>query len=210
MSHPDSLPSMSCLTQAFRQHLAGRARAPETVERFAATVAALLAAYGLSDDRSAPLAALTPSDVGTFSLIAPHRRPSATSSSPRSARCSSRGLSAKVWSRRPARSSSGRRSWSTRANPCRSTRCFAWWRRSTTAPKKLKLRDVALVQVFFHCALRVSEVVSIDLDQVDVENHLIRNVVTKGDGRLTVVINDVVAEALERYAERRGTPSHRG
>jgi integrase/recombinase XerC len=68
-----------------------------------------------------------------------------------------------------------------------------------SAPRKLKFRDVALIQLFFHCALRVSEVVSIDLDQVDVEARLIRNVVTKGDGRLTVIINDVVAEALERY-----------
>jgi site-specific recombinase XerD len=67
------------------------------------------------------------------------------------------------------------------------------------APAKLMLRDVALIQVFFHCALRVSEVVSIDLAQVDVQNRLIRNVVTKGDGRLTVITNDVVAEALERY-----------
>ncbi len=66
-------------------------------------------------------------------------------------------------------------------------------------------RNVALVQVFFHCALRVSEVISLDLTQFDLEHRLFRDVRRKGDKRLSALFNDVVAEAIERYLpERQG------
>jgi integrase/recombinase XerC len=71
------------------------------------------------------------------------------------------------------------------------------------APKKLRSRNVAILQIFFHCSLRVSEVVSLDLGQVDMEERLFRSVRTKGDKRLAVLFNDVVAEALERYLPER-------
>jgi integrase/recombinase XerC len=73
----------------------------------------------------------------------------------------------------------------------------------TYAPKKLRRRDLAIMQVFFHCALRVTEVVSINVEQVDEGNRLIRDVVTKGDRRLSVAMNDVVTEAIERYLRER-------
>jgi site-specific recombinase XerD len=71
------------------------------------------------------------------------------------------------------------------------------------APRKLRLRNVAILQVFFHCSLRVSEVVSLSLSQVDMEGRLFRSVRVKGDKRLSVLFNDVVAEALERYLPER-------
>ncbi|MBI2373865.1 MAG: tyrosine-type recombinase/integrase [Deltaproteobacteria bacterium] len=73
-------------------------------------------------------------------------------------------------------------------------------------------RNVALVQVFFHCALRVSEVISLDLAQFDLEHRLFRDVRRKGDKHLSALFNDVVAEAIERYLPERqallGNESH--
>jgi len=67
------------------------------------------------------------------------------------------------------------------------------------SPKRFRSRNVAVVKVFFHCALRVAEVVSLNLDQVDFDNRLFLNVRTKGNKRLSILFNDVVAEALEAY-----------
>jgi integrase/recombinase XerC len=190
---------MSSLTQAFRQHLAGRARAPETVERYSATVAALLAARSLPDDRSTPLADVTPSHVSSFV-------DRAGSASQRNVQLSALRTfftwaeHEELVDRNPAASVERAKVVEHTREPLSLDEMLRLVGTvESSAPKKLMLRDVALIQVFFHCALRVSEVVSIDLDQVDVQSHLIRNVVTKGDGRLTVIINDVVAEALERY-----------
>lgn len=72
------------------------------------------------------------------------------------------------------------------------------------SPPRDRSRNVALLQVFIHSGLRVAEVVSLDLDQVDFEGRLLLNVRTKGDKRLSVPFNDVVAEALERYLRDRG------
>ena len=44
-----------------------------------------------------------------------------------------------------------------------------------------RTRNVAIVQILFHCALRVAELVSLNLDQVDVNGHLFLNVRRKGD-----------------------------
>lgn len=67
------------------------------------------------------------------------------------------------------------------------------------SPDSVRTRNVAIVQVLFHCAFRVAELVSLDNDQVDFDNYLFLNVRTKGDKRLSAPFNDVVAEALERY-----------
>lgn len=71
------------------------------------------------------------------------------------------------------------------------------------SPEGFAARNVALIHVFFHCALRVAEVVSLDLDQVDFDNRLFLSVRTKGNKRLSVLFNDVVAEALEKYLPER-------
>ena len=62
-------------------------------------------------------------------------------------------------------------------------------------------RNVALVQVLFHCAVRVSELVSLDVEQVDFDNYRLLNVRTKGGKPLGVMFNDVVAEALRDYLD---------
>ena len=72
------------------------------------------------------------------------------------------------------------------------------------SPSAYKHRNVALLQVFFHCALRVSEVVSLNVAQMDLENYLFLDVRAKGGNLLSVAFNDVVAEALNKYLGDRG------
>lgn len=60
-------------------------------------------------------------------------------------------------------------------------------------------RNVALFQVFMHTALRVAEVVSLDLSQVDLPEHLLRGVRRKRGKIFAAVCNDVVAATLEEY-----------
>ena len=71
-----------------------------------------------------------------------------------------------------------------------------------------KVRNVALVTVLFHTAIRVSELVSLRLDQVDLSNRLLLDVRVKGDRHSSVAFNDVVAEALERYLAVRSEFRH--
>lgn len=71
------------------------------------------------------------------------------------------------------------------------------------SPGDLRARNVALLQVFLHCSLRVGEVVSLTLEQVDLSRRTFLNVRVKGDQRLSVLFNDVVAEALEAYLPER-------
>lgn len=67
------------------------------------------------------------------------------------------------------------------------------------SPLRVRSRNVAIVHVLYHCAFRVSELVSLSLEQVDLENHIFINVRTKGNKRLSLPMSDLVACALERY-----------
>ncbi len=66
----------------------------------------------------------------------------------------------------------------------------------TQSPAAYRHRNVALVQVFLHTALRVAEVVSLDLSQVDLAEHLLRGVRRKRGKVFAAVCNDVAAAAL--------------
>lgn len=72
-----------------------------------------------------------------------------------------------------------------------------------TSPPYYRSRNVAVAQVLYHCALRVSEVVSLNIAQVDFTNYVFHNVRTKGRKWLSVPFNDLVAEALEFYLKDR-------
>lgn len=74
--------------------------------------------------------------------------------------------------------------------------------RTNSAPK-YAARNVALFQILIHSALRVNEVVALDLDQVDMENYLFRAVRRKGGKSLAASVNDVVVEALGNYLATR-------
>ncbi|MCA9641597.1 MAG: tyrosine-type recombinase/integrase, partial [Myxococcales bacterium] len=76
------------------------------------------------------------------------------------------------------------------------------------SPEPYRLRNVLIVQLLFHCSLRVSELVSLDVDQVvldpnDVAGYRLLGVRRKGDKRQHIVFNDVVAEAIESYLDAR-------
>lgn len=70
-------------------------------------------------------------------------------------------------------------------------------------PVNARLRNTLIIKVLFHCALRVAELVSLDIDQVDTENRLLLNVRIKRGKRVSVSYNDIVAEALEDYLPTR-------
>ena len=67
------------------------------------------------------------------------------------------------------------------------------------SPVRAKARNTAILQVFLHCSLRVAEVVSLTVPQVDFGSRAFLSVRTKGDQRLSVYFNDVVAEALGKW-----------
>ncbi|MCK6682656.1 MAG: tyrosine-type recombinase/integrase [Thermoanaerobaculia bacterium] len=71
------------------------------------------------------------------------------------------------------------------------------------SPASQRDRDTAVIQVFVHCSLRVGEVVSLNLSQVDLDRYLLVDVRVKGGKKLSVPMNDIVAEALERYMKVR-------
>ncbi len=64
-------------------------------------------------------------------------------------------------------------------------------------------RNIAIIETFLHTALRVAEVVSLDLSQVDLAEHLLRGVRRKRDKIFAAVCNDVVAVALADYLAAR-------
>lgn len=65
-------------------------------------------------------------------------------------------------------------------------------------------RNVAILQTLFHTALRVSELVSLDVDQLDWDAYVFRDVRTKGSKWLSAPFNDMAAEALEKHLADRG------
>ena len=64
-------------------------------------------------------------------------------------------------------------------------------------------RNVAIVLILIHTALRVAEVVSLNAQQVDFDHSLLLDVRAKGGKLLPVAINDVVVEALQQYLSDR-------
>jgi len=72
-----------------------------------------------------------------------------------------------------------------------------------TAGGTYRARNVAIAHVLFHCALRVAELVSLEVHQADLSNHVFPDVPTKGAKWLSVPFNDLVASVLERYLSDR-------
>lgn len=64
-------------------------------------------------------------------------------------------------------------------------------------------RNVAIVRVLFHTGLRVAELVSLDVDQIEWEARLFRDVPTKGSKWLSAEFPNIVARALEAYLQER-------
>jgi integrase/recombinase XerC len=71
------------------------------------------------------------------------------------------------------------------------------------AQPRYRARNVALLMTLIHTGLRVAEVVSLDLAQLDFDNHEFRGVTTKGGKTISVAFNDVVHTRLEEYVGAR-------
>jgi integrase/recombinase XerC len=69
--------------------------------------------------------------------------------------------------------------------------------------RRNRSRNVAIAAVFFHCGLRVTELVSLDLAQVDFQNGRLRNVRIKGNKKLSADLNEEVTPALKQYLQDR-------
>lgn len=66
-----------------------------------------------------------------------------------------------------------------------------------------RARNLAIVQVLFHTGLRVHELVSLDVDQIEWEARVFRDVPTKGAKWISAPFPDIVAQALEAYLRER-------
>lgn len=80
-------------------------------------------------------------------------------------------------------------------------------------PDAYRARNLAIIHVFFHCAVRVAELVSLNVDQVDFERRAFLGVRAKYDKELVLPFNDLVSEHLEAYLEertKRGTDASSG
>lgn len=72
---------------------------------------------------------------------------------------------------------------------------------------RCRARNVAIVQVLFHTGLRVHELVSLDVDQIEWEARVFRDVPTKGAKWISAPFPDIVAQALEAYLLERAARS---
>lgn len=69
---------------------------------------------------------------------------------------------------------------------------------SLTASDKNKARDYAIITLFLNCGLRLSELVSIDLKNIDFENEKI-NIIGKGNKERVIYLNTACINALKDY-----------
>lgn len=70
-------------------------------------------------------------------------------------------------------------------------------------PNFHKTRNELIILILFHCALRVSELVSLNINQVDMEGRLFSAIRRKRGKTISSHFNDMVAEALENYFKER-------
>ena len=70
-----------------------------------------------------------------------------------------------------------------------------------SAEEPLGLRDRALLELLYACGLRISEALSLDMDDVSVNEASVR-VIGKGDRERRLPIGDVALQALAAYVEK--------
>lgn len=66
-------------------------------------------------------------------------------------------------------------------------------------PKFYRSRNVAMADTLFFTGMRLSEMLRIGVPDIDFENKMFHNTFRKGDKKLPVYFNDVVAGDLKRY-----------
>lgn len=68
-----------------------------------------------------------------------------------------------------------------------------------TAPEGLRSRNAAVVTVALFTGLRVSELISLNMAQLDLRNRMILDIRRKGGKSLSTPMSDLVVVAIERY-----------
>lgn len=67
---------------------------------------------------------------------------------------------------------------------------------------EFKVRDYAIIMIFLNCGLRLSELVSIDVDRIKDDT---LTVIGKGDKERTIYLNESTLEAIKQYLKIRPT-----
>lgn len=67
---------------------------------------------------------------------------------------------------------------------------------------EFKVRDYAIIMIFLNCGLRLSELVSIDIDRIKDDT---LTVIGKGDKERTIYLNESTLEAIKQYLKIRPT-----
>lgn len=69
---------------------------------------------------------------------------------------------------------------------------------------KYYLRDYCIVSLFLNCALRLSELCSIDLNDIDWDSNTLK-IIGKGDKERLIFLNNMVLTSLKEYLKDRST-----
>lgn len=69
---------------------------------------------------------------------------------------------------------------------------------------KYYLRDYCIVSLFLNCALRLSELCSIDLNDIDWDSNTLK-IIGKGDKERLIFLNNMVLSSLKEYLKDRST-----
>lgn len=75
------------------------------------------------------------------------------------------------------------------------------------SPRRYQVRNTLIVHVLFQCAFRVSELVSLNVEHIDLGGRLFTGVRRKGGKVISTPFNDLVADHLERYLAERAAPA---
>jgi site-specific recombinase XerD len=201
---------MPDLRERFRLHLGDRKRSLSTVQRYLAVLDAFTAFLRDQDGGLGALEMVTTEQVLTFLRAAAgtEAKGGGSSTAWNLALASLRAfyrfmLVEKLVSGDPTATVERQRVQSQEVIPLSLDEFLRLFDQAGTAPIHRALRDQAILLIFFHDLLRVSELVSLDLEHVDLQEHLLLDVHTKGAKRLSLEFPDVVAEALEKYLARR-------
>lgn len=75
---------------------------------------------------------------------------------------------------------------------------------SINPENKFYLRDYCMIIIFLNCALRLSELCSININDIDWENNSL-NIVGKGDKERIIYLNNAVLHAIKNYLNDRNS-----
>ncbi len=70
--------------------------------------------------------------------------------------------------------------------------------------QKFSSRDYCMITLFLNCALRLSELCSINIKNIDLDNNTL-NIIGKGDKERIIYLNNTVIESIKKYLKDRSS-----